>query len=346
MNKRVLSLDLARGFTVFFIAPIHVMLLYSKPNVRETWTGEVFKFIAEGPGAQLLMMLLGISFCLSGKHSFLKTLLKIVGLLLIGYFLNFWKFALPTAMGIMPTNFMKELAIDTSNKGLIKSMLIGDILHFAAIAILVLYILKWLFKGHTVQFALAVLACILSICYWDMHSTNPYTNYILTLITGQPPQVFFPVLPWIVYPLIGYVIGSFIKDGSSLLPLLPLGIAISFIGFIISEFFFPCTEVSFYRTCPGHTILHTGVVLAWLGAWEFISLKIRHNKIFEFLQYLSRHITLIYFIQWIIISWLLTIVGYQTLDFSLTMIACVLVQVNVLGFAFIINEIRKPILFK
>lgn len=59
---RIQSLDLARGFTVLFIAPIHAVLLFASPAVYSAAPIQFLKFIAEGPGAQLFMTLMGISF--------------------------------------------------------------------------------------------------------------------------------------------------------------------------------------------------------------------------------------------------------------------------------------------
>lgn len=47
------TLDLARSFTVFFIAPEHAVLLFSQPYVYHTLFGRFLFFIAEGPDAQL-----------------------------------------------------------------------------------------------------------------------------------------------------------------------------------------------------------------------------------------------------------------------------------------------------
>ena len=54
---------------MFFIAPVHTMLLFSKTAIQDSWLGYIFRFVAEGPGAQLFMLLMGISFALSSYKS-------------------------------------------------------------------------------------------------------------------------------------------------------------------------------------------------------------------------------------------------------------------------------------
>ena len=65
--QRIQSLDLARGFTVLFMPSVHVVMLYSQPQVQQSLLGDILAFIAEGPGAQLFMLLMGVSFTFSSR---------------------------------------------------------------------------------------------------------------------------------------------------------------------------------------------------------------------------------------------------------------------------------------
>jgi hypothetical protein len=81
---------------------------------------------------------------------------------------------------------------------------------------------------------------------------------------------------------------------------------------------------SFYRTFYDDTMIHLGIVLVALNVWEWISENVQQNHFFEVLTYMSRNITGIYIIQWIIICWLLPVFGYHDLGMpgSLIAIAC------------------------
>ncbi len=345
MKNRIISLDLARGFTVLFIAPIHAMLLYSEPAVRETWIGTIFRLIAEGPGAQLFMVLMGISFYLSTNKSRRTIFSKIVLLLFAGYLLNFLKFTLPILLGVFPNQLLGDLNIVPGTQGAIQSILIGDIFHFAAIALGVLVLVSWASTNHILPFLFGIIICFASPLFWDITSVSPGANYLLALTGGKPPQVFFPLFPWLAYPLTGYVLGYFIKDGCSLLSFMPVGIIFIVIGIFIIKYFFPCVDVSFYRTCPGHCLYHIGIVVVWLGIWEWLYNRISYNPFFELLNHLSRHITLLYILQWILIFSLLPFVGYEALGNAWSFVVCLLIEINVLALLFIFNEMwpgRKP----
>lgn len=60
-TQRNAALDVARGFIVFIMPAVHSVLLYSSPQVQSGWLGAILGFLAEGPGAQLFMLLMGLS---------------------------------------------------------------------------------------------------------------------------------------------------------------------------------------------------------------------------------------------------------------------------------------------
>ncbi|HLX90860.1 MAG TPA: heparan-alpha-glucosaminide N-acetyltransferase domain-containing protein, partial [Puia sp.] len=212
--SRIKSLDLARGFTVMMIAPIHTVLLYSRLPVRDTLMGKLMAFIAEGPGAQLFMMLMGVNFAMSrysANHKSFSAVIRQVGFLLVaGYLLNIAKFVVPHFFGWIPAGMIADLGIyspQPTPDTCIQLALTGDILQFASIAFLVMYGLSCLPYAEIIASALATLICICSPFAWDLHGANPLSNYLLSLAGGQPPRVFFPLFPWLVYPLVGYAFG-------------------------------------------------------------------------------------------------------------------------------------------
>jgi uncharacterized membrane protein len=310
---RIKSLDLARGFTVLCIPAVHSILLYSQPSVRDTLPGKLLGFIAEGPGAQLFMTYMGISVTLSQNLSW-SIVLKRSGLLLLaGYGLNFLKFVLPLKLGLLPAAFQTDLGITDPCTAGETVFLLGDILHFAAIALPVTYAIYRLRRYWIYALVTAAFVAIFAPFFWDHASCSPVTNYIVALVGSQPPAVFFPLFPWLVYPLAGLVIGYWLNRNlpDRFLFIGLVGIAFILLGSIGSYFDGP--SITFYRTRPGDTAIHLGVVLVWLWIWEGLSGYVKSNAFFRLLQFASRNITLIYLIQWPLICWLLPLLGYQKL---------------------------------
>jgi uncharacterized membrane protein len=115
--KRIKSLDLARGFTVLMIAPIHTVMLYSQLGVRETLMGKLLAFIAEGLGAQLFMLLMGLFFALAPKQRFVAIGKRTTYWMYGAFLLNIIKFVIPHFFGWLPDDFLHELNIQPGGAG-------------------------------------------------------------------------------------------------------------------------------------------------------------------------------------------------------------------------------------
>jgi len=310
---RIKSLDLARGFTVLCIPAVHSLLLYSQPSVRDTLPGQLLRFIAEGPGAQLFMTYMGISITLSRELNWTSVLKKSCLLLLAGYGLNVVKFVLPLKLGLLPVAFQTDLGITDPCMAAETVFLLGDILHFAALALPITYGVYCLRRYWVYALATAIFVAVVAPYFWDHHSCSPVTNYIANLIGGQPPAVFFPLFPWLIYPLAGLVIGYWLNRNP---PDRFLFIGLTGIGLILAGqllHHLGAASINFYRTRPSDSTAHLGIVLVWLWIWEGMATYMKPNAGFRLLSFASRHITLIYLIQWPLICWLLPLFGYQEL---------------------------------
>lgn len=316
--KRILSLDLARGFTVFMIAPIHTVMLFSDPGVRSTLLGNGLAFVAEWHGAQVFMLIMGISFSFSKDQSIESVFKKAASLMVYAYSLNILKFVIPHFFGWLPISLLELLQIDPGLHGYTQLFLLGDILHFAALSLIILAIIFKFKNYEKVAVWISVIICFSAPLLWDSTSNNGLINYGLELMVGQTPNVYFPLLPWLVYPLIGICLGKIIQQKESWLGFdsfwIP-GSGLIILATIIKYFLHEPDFSSFYRTTPLDTLIHVGFVLVMLSIWYWISLNIKPNYLFKLFTYASRRITRIYIIQWILIIWLLPFTGYQQTGF-------------------------------
>ncbi len=312
--QRITSLDHARGFTVFIMPAAHTLLMYGRPDIHQTLLTDIFRFLAEGPGAQLFMLLMGISFSFSKRiratYVIKRTLLLFFG----AYLLNYFKFIVPYSFGILPDNLLAEFQLTNNEQAISLFLFMGDILHFAAIAFPLLYLFHRL-KHYALWSMLAAIAImVLSPLVWDVKPGIVFVDSLILLFNGHPPQTFFPVFPWLVYPLTGLTLGWLLKQHETSTILQNAGL--TGVGLIIVSCLFPATTAvtdwpSFYRTEPADTLFHLGFVLLWLSVIHRISKKVRDNYFFRLLRFCSRHITIIYFIQWILICWCMSITGYM-----------------------------------
>lgn len=315
--QRIQSFDLARGFTVLIMPSIHVVMLYSQPAVQQSVLGDILGFIAEGPGAQLFMLLMGVSFVFSSRISKKYVLQRAFYLLLAAYSLNFLKFIVPLGLGLMPDNLLQELHLNNDFTAFSFFLLIGDILQFAAIAYIILFLVTRLKYYPYWAAAFAITILLLSPLVWDLKTGITFVDRVLVLFNGHPPFTFFPVFPWLVYPLTGLTLGYLLKSNNATYILKKTGI--TGIILVIISLLLPPTDqpkewLPFYRTAPADTIFHLGFVLAWLAIYHWISRKVGKNPIFSLLEFCSRNITVIYLIQWVLIFWCLNLTGYLRLN--------------------------------
>lgn len=328
--QRIKSIDLSRGFTVLFIPIVHSVMLYSQPSLHESGFGKTLAFVAEWPGAQVFMLLMGVSFAITKQNNFKRVLMRSIVLLLFGYLLNALKFLLPYFTVGLPKAFLS----DTGTHDWQSFLLVGDIFHFAALSLIVLFILKRSPEYPVVSILLTVVICFASPYLWNKHSDNAFINHLLQLISGQPPNVYFPFFPWVVYPIAGLAIGYFIKRD-----IVKTHIVLFFLGitlFLISTSIVRSNEkeaASFYRTAPWDTMQHLGFVLSWVSIWYWAAEFIPDNFLFRFLTWCSKRITLIYVIQWPLIFWLLPTIGYQQLNLMWSIVVSITVAVVVFGIA-------------
>lgn len=340
MKQRIDALDSASGFSVLFLPAIHTVLMYSQPYVYKTWFGNMLTFIAEAQEAQIFMTVMGILFTLKKTHKPQTVLKRACILLFTGYALNALKFLVPYSLNALPIKVQQALQL-SPGKEIQQLLLIGDILQFAAIALLIIYAVYQL-KYYQYWSALFAIANIfISPFLWDIAPGN----YLVQLFIGQPPQIFFPVFPWLVYPLIGLSIGHYLqKDEIKTFQYCKIaGISTIVIGLIYSIYDSSTSAAGFYRTYPAQTFLHIGVTLLSLWLWKKITTLISKTPFFTLLQFCSRHVTVIYIFQWILICWLLPFTGYQTMNLIESLMTSLYLTTVVIGLTFLLTKKKQQI---
>ncbi|MEJ0080922.1 MAG: heparan-alpha-glucosaminide N-acetyltransferase domain-containing protein [Puia sp.] len=337
---RIKSLDIARGFTVLMIAPIHTMMVFSSLSLRSILPAQILAFIAEWHGAQIFMLLMGLSFSFSKDRSPKSVFQRAGKLLVVAYVLNIFKFLIPHYFGWLPPQLLQELQIQNSWHGYMQLFLLGDILHFASVAMIILFFVSKFPSNRRVELYIAAGICLFSPLFWDAGSNNLMIDYCLHLFGGEPPAIFFPVLPWLIYPLLGLYIGRILQKKDQWIgfdSFWIIGLGILIIASLLKYFLHEDSISSFYRTTPLDTLLHVGFALIILSVWHWISRNVKANILFQLFTYASRYITQIYIIQWIVICWLLPFTGYHRTGFFGTGFLIMLTSIITLFISLLIN---------
>ncbi len=307
--------SLARGFIVFVMPAVHSVMLYSSDEVKQGWLGSILGFLAEGPGAQLFMFLMGI-FIVLGRP---KTTRQIVGRCLLigglGYLLNLLRLVIPYYLHLLPENYIVSLAIGPESPVGWQLLMIGDILQFAAVAYLFCALLSKYSTDVIMIMAITILVWWMSPYTWELNSGSG--SGLSRLLTGVPPKAFFPVFPWVFFPMLGLVFGRLQQLKSPrifLVTMITTGILLILLGRFLALKEPVEWNTNFYRQGRGGTLLHSGIALLWTSLFiGFAHLK-TSNLFFKLLEFVSKHITIIYVLQWIIIMWMFQLFGYNQLS--------------------------------
>lgn len=349
--KRDATIDVARGFIVLIMPAVHSVLLYSTAKTQASWLGILLGLLAEGPGAQLFMLLLGLSLTLGRPKTWGKVLRRAGLLLLLAYLLNFFKLVVPYWSGRYPAALWDAYGVQNDSNGTLTLLGMGDILVFAAMAYLLVYVLYRLRKKVLWTAISMVLVTMCAYLSWDRHSDFAPVDYLLALIGGQPPQVFFPLFPWLVYPLGGLLLGM-IRQRMEQPPfyrwLLVAGLLLMIAGKAMVRLEPASMETDFYRTGSAGTLFHLGIVFLWLCLCRLAVKKFPVNGFFRLLGWLSKDITRVYILQWIIVVWMLPLYGFRQLGMIGSIAALLLNTAITFGINRLIQHYRhyKPFIFR
>jgi hypothetical protein len=333
--------SLARGFIVFIMPAVHSVMLYSSDDVKAGWLGKSLGFFAEGPGAQLFMFLMGL-FIVIGRAKTLKQIITrsiLIGI--SGYLLNLFRLVIPYYLKLLPASYISSLALIKDSPVGWQLFLIGDILQFASLAYLfcaLLYRYIAFFMPITI---ITITVWWISPLTWDLCPGQLPCTSFLNLFIGLPPKVFFPVFPWVFYPLLGLVSGCVLRLQPSRL-ILAGAIATGLLLIIAGKLLISTEPVNwnnnFYRQGRGGTLLHSGISLLWIALFIGIAYLKADNAFLKLLNFLSRHITAIYIVQWIVIMWIFRVYGYNSLGLLPSLMAALISSILSFGITWLLAK--------
>lgn len=317
INKgRQIELDIARGLAVFFMVLIHVQEYFLVDYQSESLIGSIIGFLGGVPAAPVFMFLMGIGIVYSKKNDPKKSLYRGVLLIAIGYLLNFMRGSLPNlyhwAIWAEPQFLEKAL----------NEFIYVDIFQFSGLAMIFMAWVKKVNLNNRLLLLVLVVFGGMNFLTRDIESANLFISAISGLFIGSNAFSFFPFLSWIFYPIAGYLFGKFLIQcqdknkfylkvfiGASFVCVALYVIFSTYLGLDIGL----STDYSYYHHQLLGNVIFTAFVLGWISVLFFIS-KGLPKKIENVLSRWSKNVSEIYFIHWIYIGWLGTLVGLNQLE--------------------------------
>ena len=312
-HGRVRAFDLARGLAVVFMIGVHVLWHWGAPD---TWTspiGQVISFLGGPTAAPVFMFLMGASLAFSSRTTFRSLAVRGLWLLWLGYLLNFLRGVIPAYLGLTAGIVTPEQIAPFTLPWLATTV---DVHHMAGLSLIALGALRLAARPSWPWLAAAAVIVIAGPFLRGLEFGTPLLDAPLTPILGGAPNVYYAVVPWIGFPLVGAVFGSLVARAPDRARVFRrgalAGVALCAAGiglFIASP---PSFDVNTYwRMPPSYFVAITGLVLVWLFACDLLVRHVRENRVFAFLYGWSGRVIAIYFTHWLVVGWGVGVFGFR-----------------------------------
>ena len=306
-KTRLPEIDLVKGVAIIAMIICHTVCYMS--SIPENAGYVVAEEILGGPmAAPMFMICMGIAINFSRRSTPQELMRRGLRLFLLAYLLNILRAGLPVGIG-----FALGLG-DAVADNLVMAFLIVDILQFAGLALIFIGLsLKIQMKGW-LMLAIAIVCSIAGTLCQGFDCGNDALNALLGLFIGAGPGDIescyscFPFAHWIIYPVFGLLAGRYLKNCTDKEKLyrrvlaVTLPLTIFYCWLAAKRGFTPLSDGLYYWHNLGDGFFFICLDLMLIAiAWQLC--KILPQWIMQPLEGLSKNITAVYCISWVIICW-------------------------------------------
>ena len=316
-RDRVRGFDLARGLAILFMIGVHVLWHWGAP---ETWTspiGQVISFLGGPTAAPVFMFLMGASLAFSSRTSFRSLAVRGLWLLWLGYLLNVLRGVLPAYLGLTTGFVTAEQIAPFTLPSLLTTV---DVHHMAGLSLIAIAALRMAARPGWIWLGVAGAVVLAGPLLRGLEFGTPLLDAPLTPVLGGAPNVYYAVIPWVAYPLVGAVFGAVVARAGSeanRIRVFRLGAVVGVALCAIAVALFTVTPPSFdvdtyWRMPPAYFVGILGLVLVWLWGCDIVVRHVRANRVFDFLYGWSANVIAIYFTHWLVVGWGVAVFGFRS----------------------------------
>ena len=327
-RERVHAFDLARGLAVLFMIGVHVLWHWGAPD---TWTSPIGRVIslAGGPtAAPVFMFLMGASLAFSSRTSFRSLVVRGAWLVWLGYLLNVLRGVVPVYLGLRAGIVTPEQIAPFTLPWLATTV---DVHHMAGLSLIAIAALRTVTRRGATWLVIAAAVVVAGPIVRGLEFGTPLLDAPLTPVLGGAPNVYYAVVPWIAYPLVGAVFGALVAKAASAPDRARLfrgsavvGVALVIVGALIyAAAPAPFDVNTYWRMPPAYFVGITGFILVWLWGCDLAVRHVPPNRAFDFLYGWSGRVIAIYFTHWLVVGWGVGIFGFRAQPLSGALIGIV-----------------------
>lgn len=317
-TSRQWELDLARAVIIFCLALIHVTIECTTDEGLCSGIPYLFDTVIGGPfSAPMYMFVMGVGMCYTRRNTPKDHFIRGVKIFGVGYALNICRFLIPYSIGYFISG---DYA--TYIEPLLYKVLCNDILTFAGLAMMLMALFIKLKLSNVVMLIIATVMCGFGTLLNGVDVRAPLGNIFLGYLIGTEDAAGmvlsdFPILNWMMFPICGYAFGAVLKHVKDKklfyltfsLPAIIIAIVYFTLGIYFERGMFGEGQNCYYHMIFSDVLASLCLTVGMIGVYYFI-LKIFRGKMFYVAWSISENITPIYFIHWVLVSFVVNLFMY------------------------------------
>ena len=323
-KTRYFEFDLLKVMVLILMPMSHIFdefgfyynLMNNIPDNYVTQLGLLFMNIPA-----IFMICLGFGVVFSKNSTPGKLLRRGLWMFIIEAILNLFRIIIPHSVAGYLTG-ISEYITESFERSLM-----SDILPFAGCAFLFFALIKKLNISKICVLTIGIMCTIIQTFIPQPEITNTYLRYLAGYFIYVDSSSFFPIVSWMIYPIIGYVLGVFfVKTENKTKFYLKVG-GFGLLMFLLTNFYLIFTDSMqpryyLFMETGFHMDLFTTLIvmstsLIYLGVSYFIC-KIFSRKIQGIIASISVNINSIYCIHWVLVKilWCVAIVFAFKIEYN------------------------------
>jgi uncharacterized membrane protein len=294
MKQRLIIPDIMRGLAIILMIQVHIIEKLAAPAVFNSTAGRISLFLGGVPAAPVFLLLMGFFVAHSNKKA-RELITRGFRLVIGGIFLN---------AGLNLHLFIRILE-GTIELNPLPYLFGADILPLAGLSLIVAGLLT-----KTKPWQLLLLAFMVSGISPFLFgiSSNGVWKYIFPFFWGGAYWSYFPLFPWLAYPLTGMAVYKLMEKQwvRNHQRHIIAGSIIVFAGMFIYGAPISVDLASYYSHSLPFVIWALAFMVVMIALIQLILMHWHPTKLIQYFSLLSRNVTAVYIIQWLLVGNLAT----------------------------------------
>jgi hypothetical protein len=236
--------------------------------------------------------------------------------------MNALKFIVPISVfGTMPESFINAYGWNSplNTSQLLYLLGTGDILQMIGISLFLIGFIRHFISSYWLILGVGLAIAAVSGELRGLGNSHENFGYLGRLFFSDHYQVYFPAFPWMSFILFGLAFGKWLESNNFehqkiFNASLYIGLTGLAIGGALMALNFEYHFNNFFHTGFGGVLYLIGInMLLFYGMHRLVEAGV-DNFFTRFLGYLSRRVTSVYIIQWVLICWGMGFFGFNTLN--------------------------------